>query len=154
MDSLLSGEQMQASAYRLAPLAPEGFGLAIEVVAICLGIIGLIVISLRAYVRLGLSVGLSRSWGLDDILAVIGTVSSPFSPTNVPEQESSSLVSCHKIDHRLSTSLHSRLRSCSQSLPPASDSARGIRTLPLHFINSGLPNTRSTGRFRTLSPPV
>lgn len=80
MDSLLSGEEMQAGAYQLAPLAPRGFGLAIETVAISLGIVGIIVISLRAYVRLGFSVGMSRSWGIDDILAVIGTVSSPFQP--------------------------------------------------------------------------
>lgn len=81
MDSLLSGEEMQASAYQLVPLAPRGFGLAIEVVAISLGIVAIIVMSLRASVRLGFSARLSRAFGLDDILAVIGSVSLPFSTT-------------------------------------------------------------------------
>lgn len=86
MDSLLSGEETQAAAYQLVPLAPQGFGLAVEVVAISLGIISFLVISLRAYARLGFSVGLGRSWGLDDILAVIGTVSSSFSITKSHNQ--------------------------------------------------------------------
>lgn len=75
MASSVSGEETQAVAYQLAPLAPKGFGLAIEWLAISLGIIGLIVISLRAYARF--TGGLGRSWGLDDVLAVIGNVSSP-----------------------------------------------------------------------------
>lgn len=79
MASSVSGEETQADAYQLVPLAPKGFGLAIEWVAISLGIISLIVISLRAYVRF--SGGSGRSWGLDDILAVIGNVSHPLSIT-------------------------------------------------------------------------
>lgn len=79
MASSVSGEETQADAYQLVALAPKGFGLAIEWVAISLGIIGLVVISLRAYARF--SGGLGRSWSLDDILAVIGNVSSPLSIT-------------------------------------------------------------------------
>lgn len=85
MDSLLSGEETQADAYQLVPLAPKGFGLAIEVVAISLGVISFIVVSLRAYARLGFSVGLGRSWGLDDILAFIGTVSPSFSISKISQ---------------------------------------------------------------------
>lgn len=87
MDSLLSGEETQADAYQLVPLAPKGFGLAIEVVAISLGIISFIVVSLRAYARLGFSVGLGRSWGLDDVLAVIGTVSPSFSISKIAQRK-------------------------------------------------------------------
>lgn len=97
MDSLLSGEEMQAGAYQLLPLTPRGFGLAIEAVAISLGVIGIIIISLRAYVRFGFSVGLSRSWGIDDILAVIGAVSSLFPTTNVPVKSLFSLTLSMKL---------------------------------------------------------
>lgn len=75
MESLVSGEQLQAVADQLAPLFPTGLGFAIDAIGIALGIIGIIVISLRLYARLGFSVGLSRSLGPDDVLAILGTVS-------------------------------------------------------------------------------
>ncbi|POS76617.1 hypothetical protein DHEL01_v204982 [Diaporthe helianthi] len=74
MDSLASGEQIQAFAYQLAPLSPKGLGLAIDVVGIALGIIGIIALSLRLYVRLGFSAGPNRSLGPDDFLTVFGTL--------------------------------------------------------------------------------
>lgn len=88
MASSASGEEMQAASYQLAPFAPTGFGLAVEVVAISLGIVGFIVASLRAYLRLGFPSGFGRSGGLDDILAAIGTVSSLSSMTDRPTEAS------------------------------------------------------------------
>ncbi|KAH8757243.1 hypothetical protein F5883DRAFT_632067 [Diaporthe sp. PMI_573] len=74
MDSLVSGEQIQAVAYQLAPLSPKGLGFAVDAIGIALAIIGIIAISLRLYARLGFSVGLSRSLGPDDVLAILGTL--------------------------------------------------------------------------------
>lgn len=71
----MTGEQIQAFAYQLEPLAPKGLAPAVEFVAIILGIISVIVVSLRIYVRAGLSGASSRLWGIEDYLAVIGTVS-------------------------------------------------------------------------------
>lgn len=84
MDSLASGEQIQAVAYQLASLSPKGLSFAIDAIGIALGIIAIIALSLRLYVRLGFSAGLSRPLGPDDFLAVFGTVSCPFRATNVP----------------------------------------------------------------------
>lgn len=71
----MSGEQIQALVYQLEPINPTGLGRAVEVVAICLGIICAIVVSLRVWVRAGLSGASTRTWGLEDYLAVVGTVS-------------------------------------------------------------------------------
>lgn len=101
MASSASGEEMQAASYQLAPFAPTGFGLAVEVVAISLGIVGFIVASLRAYLRLGFPSGFGRSGGLDDILAAIGTVSSPSSISDGPTETSMFLDICQEIDHRM-----------------------------------------------------
>ncbi|KAI3394180.1 hypothetical protein diail_3135 [Diaporthe ilicicola] len=86
MAFLVSRQETQADVYQLAPLTPEGLGFAVEAVAIALGIASLIVISLRVYARLALSGLLSRSSGLDDTLAVIGTVSSLFPAADGPTQ--------------------------------------------------------------------
>lgn len=75
MAASMTGEQIQAFAYQLEPLAPKGLAPAVEFVAIILGIISVIVVSLRIYVRAGLSGASSRLWGIEDYLAVIGTVS-------------------------------------------------------------------------------
>ncbi|KAK1700610.1 hypothetical protein BDP55DRAFT_643623 [Colletotrichum godetiae] len=81
MAASMTGEQIQAFAYQLEPLAPKGLAPAVEFVAIILGIISVIVVSLRIYVRAGLSGASSRLWGVEDYLAVIGTL--PFIPTVV-----------------------------------------------------------------------
>jgi hypothetical protein len=86
MDSLVSGEQIQAVSYQLAPLSPKGLGFAVDAIGIALAIIGIIAISLRLYARLGFSVGLSRSLGPDDVLAILGTVSCPLSTAGVPAE--------------------------------------------------------------------
>ncbi|KAL0778187.1 hypothetical protein CaCOL14_005840 [Colletotrichum acutatum] len=81
MAASMTGEQIQAFAYQLDPLAPKGLAPAVEFVAIILGIISVIVVSLRIYVRAGLSGASSRLWGVEDYLAVIGTL--PFIPAVV-----------------------------------------------------------------------
>ncbi|EXF74472.1 hypothetical protein CFIO01_01950 [Colletotrichum fioriniae PJ7] len=81
MAASMTGEQIQAFAYQLEPLAPKGLAPAVEFVAIILGIISVIVVSLRIYVRAGLSGASSRLWGIEDYLAVIGTL--PFIPAVV-----------------------------------------------------------------------
>lgn len=73
----MPGEQIQALVYKLDQLNPTGLGRAVEVVAIVLGVVCALVVSLRVYVRAGLSGAATRTWGLEDFLAVIGTVSSP-----------------------------------------------------------------------------
>lgn len=73
----MSGEQIQALVYELDQLNPTGLGRAVEVVAILLGVVCALVVSLRVYVRAGLSGASTRTWGVEDFLVVIGTVSSP-----------------------------------------------------------------------------
>lgn len=73
----MSGEQIQALVYELGPLNPKGLGHAVEIVAILLGVVCALVVSLRVYVRAGLSGASTRTWGVEDYLAVIGTVSLP-----------------------------------------------------------------------------
>lgn len=75
MAASMSGEQIQALVNQLEPISPTGLGKAVEVVAICLGVICAIVVSLRVYVRAGLSGASTRTWGVEDYLALVGTVS-------------------------------------------------------------------------------
>lgn len=154
MDSLASGENLQAAANQLAPLTPIGLGFAIDAIGIALGFIGIIAISLRLYVRFGFSAGLSRSLGPDDVLAVLGTVSCPFPTANLPTEKTRSLGTWNEIDKRMSTSSHSRLRLCLPSMPPDTASAHETRTFLRHFIGSELPNIWFTGRFCTLCRPA
>lgn len=140
MDSLASGENTQAIADQLAPLTPIGLGFAIEAIGIALGIIGLIAISLRLYVRFGFSAGLSRSLGPDDVLAVLGTVSCPFPTATLPAKTTRFLGTWNEIDRSTPNSSHSRLRLCLPSTPPATASAHEIRTFLRHFIGSELRN--------------
>ncbi|KAG8157809.1 hypothetical protein KVR01_012471 [Diaporthe batatas] len=74
MDSLASGEQIQAVAYQLPSLSPKGLSFATDAVGIALGVIAIIALFLRLYVRLGFSTGLSRPLGPDDYLAAFGTL--------------------------------------------------------------------------------
>lgn len=69
------GEALQAEAYKLGPLTPGGVGPAVEGVAILMGILSIIVVSLRVWVRSGYSDASTRLWGPEDYLAVFGTVS-------------------------------------------------------------------------------
>jgi hypothetical protein len=71
----LTGGQIQALAYELPPVSPKGLGPAVEITAILFGIICVIVVALRVYVRAGLSGASVNHWGLEDYLVVIGAVS-------------------------------------------------------------------------------
>ncbi|KAF5491535.1 hypothetical protein CGCS363_v010621 [Colletotrichum siamense] len=81
MAATTTGEQISAIAYQLEPLTPKGLGPAVEFIAIVFGIVCVIVVGLRIYVRAGLSGASTRLWGVEDWLAVIGTV--PFIPAVV-----------------------------------------------------------------------
>ncbi|KAH8763606.1 hypothetical protein F5883DRAFT_676241 [Diaporthe sp. PMI_573] len=81
MAASMSGEQIQALVYQLEPINPTGLGRAVEVVSVCLGVICTIVVSLRVWVRAGLSGASTRTWGVEDYLAVVGTL--PFLPSAV-----------------------------------------------------------------------
>lgn len=78
MAESMTGKQIQALVYQLEPLEPKGLGLAVEYVAIVFGILSIVVVSLRIYVRAGFSGASTRIWGIEDYLVVIGTVSSCF----------------------------------------------------------------------------
>jgi hypothetical protein len=71
----MTGEQIQALAYDLPPVTPKGLGPAVEITAIFFGIICVIVVALRIYVRAGLSGASVNHWGVEDYLVVIGAVS-------------------------------------------------------------------------------
>lgn len=77
----MSGEQIQALANQLETINPTGLGRGVEVVAICLGVVCAIVVSLRVWVRAGFSGASTRMWGVEDYLAVVGTL--PFLPSVV-----------------------------------------------------------------------
>lgn len=79
MEESMTGEEIQDLVNKLPPITPGGMGRAVQAVAILLGIISVVVVSLRVYVRAGLSGASSRLWGPEDYLAVIGTVSLPSS---------------------------------------------------------------------------
>ncbi|KAG8169535.1 hypothetical protein KVR01_000280 [Diaporthe batatas] len=81
MAASMSGEQIQALANQLEPINPTGLGRAVQVVAIFLGVVCTIVVSLRIYVRAGLSGASTRIWGVEDYLALFGTL--PFLPSVV-----------------------------------------------------------------------
>ncbi|KAJ0376859.1 hypothetical protein COL26b_004912 [Colletotrichum chrysophilum] len=74
MAATMTGEQISAIAYQLEPLTPKGLGPAVEFIAIVFGIVCVIVVGLRIYVRAGLSGASTRLWGVEDWLAVIGTL--------------------------------------------------------------------------------
>jgi hypothetical protein len=77
----MTGEQIQALAYDLPPVTPKGLGPAVEITAIFFGIICVIVVALRIYVRAGLSGASVNHWGVEDYLVVIGAL--PFLPSVV-----------------------------------------------------------------------
>ncbi|VUC30765.1 unnamed protein product, partial [Clonostachys rosea] len=80
MDSM-TGEQIQALANALPSLTPKGLGRAVEVVAILFGVISLIAVSLRIWVRSGFSVASARHWGIEDYMVLLGIL--PFIPAVV-----------------------------------------------------------------------
>lgn len=69
------GEALQEEAYKLGPLKPGGVGPAVEGVAVLMGILSIVVVGLRVWVRSGYSNASTRLWGPEDYLAVFGTVS-------------------------------------------------------------------------------
>lgn len=75
MQESMTGEEIQALVNKLPPITPGSVGRAVQAVAILLGILSIIVVSLRIYVRAGFSGAASRLWGVEDYVAVIGTVS-------------------------------------------------------------------------------
>lgn len=140
MDSLASGEQIQAVAYRLASLSPKGLSFAIDAIAIALGLIAIIALSMRLYVRLGFSAGLSRPLGPDDFLAVFGTVSCPSGATTLPagargaplsisameltrDCQPAHILRCDRV-HRLRHPLWARYTGLRTSFATLSDSSR------------------------------
>ncbi|KAF9870235.1 integral membrane protein [Colletotrichum karsti] len=97
MAASMTGEQISAIAYQLEPLTPKGLGPAVEFIAIVFGIICVIVVGLRIYVRAGLSGASTRLWGIEDWLAVVGTV--PFIPAVVFAVQASRYgVGSHDVD--------------------------------------------------------
>lgn len=73
----MTGEQIQDLANKLEPLTPKGLGPAVEVVALVFGTISVISVSLRVYVRAGLSGASTRLLGIEDYMAVLAIVSYP-----------------------------------------------------------------------------
>ncbi len=71
----LSGEQIADIAYTLPTLTPRGLSLGIVVASITLAVITTVVVSLRIWVRTGLSRALGRIWKIEDYLLVVGFVS-------------------------------------------------------------------------------
>ncbi|KAM0425288.1 hypothetical protein ACHAPT_009344 [Fusarium lateritium] len=80
MDSM-TGEEIRALANKLEPLSPKGLGPAVQVVAIVFGIISVVVVTLRVFVRAGLSGASTRLLGTEDYLAVLAVI--PFIPAVV-----------------------------------------------------------------------
>ncbi|OLN95218.1 hypothetical protein CCHL11_08126 [Colletotrichum chlorophyti] len=74
MAATMTGQQIQALANDLEPLTPKGLGPAVEHVAIIFCIICVVIVSLRIYVRAGISGASTRLWGLEDLLAVVATL--------------------------------------------------------------------------------
>lgn len=77
MAASMSGEQIQALVYELkrstlpAPVVPW------RSLLFSWGVLCALVVSLRVHVRAGLSGASTRTWGVEDFLAVVGTVSFP-----------------------------------------------------------------------------
>lgn len=76
------GEALQLAAYQLGPLTPGGVGPAVEGVAVLMGVLSIIVVSLRVWVRSGYSDASTRIWGPEDYLAICGTVRTSISPSD------------------------------------------------------------------------
>lgn len=74
MAASMTGEQIQALADALEPLTPKNLGPAVQGFAIAFGVISVIVVCLRIYVRAGLSGVSPRLLGFEDYLAVLATV--------------------------------------------------------------------------------
>ncbi|KAF4499897.1 integral membrane [Fusarium agapanthi] len=74
MAASMTGEQIQALADALKPLTPKNLGPAVQGFAIAFGIVGVIVVCLRIYVRAGLSGVSPRLLGFEDYLAVLATI--------------------------------------------------------------------------------
>ncbi|KAI1046651.1 hypothetical protein LB505_011184 [Fusarium chuoi] len=73
MAASMTGEQIQALADALEPLTPKNLGPAVQGFAIAFGVISVIVVCLRIYVRAGLSGVSPRLLGFEDYLAVLAT---------------------------------------------------------------------------------
>jgi len=70
----MTGEQIQALANALPPLPPKDLGPVVQGFALAFGIISIVVVSLRIYVRAGLTDVSPRLLGPEDYLAVLATV--------------------------------------------------------------------------------
>lgn len=96
----MTGEQIQALANALPPLPPKDLGPAVQGFALVFGIVSIIVVCLRIYVRAGLSDVSPRLLGLEDYLAVLSIVSLQY-PSNLERP----------IDHhQISAYFHTRHR--------------------------------------------
>ncbi|KAF6808626.1 integral membrane protein [Colletotrichum plurivorum] len=74
MTTSMTGEQIQEAANQLPSLTPQGLGPAVEFFAILFGVVSVLVVSLRVYVRAGLSGASTSLWGIEDYMVVIGTL--------------------------------------------------------------------------------
>ncbi|KAF5620197.1 integral membrane protein [Fusarium sp. NRRL 52700] len=74
MAASMTGEQIQALADALEPLTPKNLGPAVQGFAIAFGVISVVVVCLRIYVRAGLSGVSPRLLGFEDYLAVLATI--------------------------------------------------------------------------------
>lgn len=84
--SISEGEQTRAAAYALGPMTPGGVGRLVEGLAIFYGIIAVIVLSIRIWIRSGFSSASPTGlWGIDDYLVVLGTVSRLSRDRNFPK---------------------------------------------------------------------
>ncbi|KAF5008709.1 hypothetical protein FDECE_5036 [Fusarium decemcellulare] len=74
MAGSMTGEQIQALADALKPLQPKDLGPAVQGFAISFGVISVVVVCLRIYVRAGLSGVSPKLLGLEDYLSVLATI--------------------------------------------------------------------------------
>ena len=74
MADSMTGEQIQALANALPPLTPKDLGPVVQGFALAFGIISVIVVSLRIYVRAGLSDVSPQLLGPEDYLSVLSAV--------------------------------------------------------------------------------
>lgn len=110
----LTGEEIAKIAYAQHSIQPSGLGAVCEVLIYVFGIICMVVVVLRAYVRT-FRVKNDRKWRLNDCLAVIGFVSSLSSPSSYQPQLTAS--SSHISQQASSASSQSTTASAQPTKP-------------------------------------
>lgn len=77
MAGSMTGQQIKAVADGLEPLTPKDLGPVVQGFALFFGVVSVIVVCLRIYVRAGYSGVAPRLLGLEDYMTVVATVSLP-----------------------------------------------------------------------------